>query len=381
MLTLIIPPDWPQHRRDCPWLLDPGDGQPLRHGCGEPATWPGAGEAGPRPCRLLLAGHQVAVHPARLPPGPGGRRPAVVGAALEETLLEAPEQLAFALGPTDAGSTAVGVVAHARLAALVGLLRELGWSPQAAWPLALALATPAAWLCGDSVDLPGIALPIDTPLADWPWPANAAPLPVHVLDADVERDRRLAAELGTDHPQLTIGGPPPALQLPPGPGFLDGELAPPRPPGILARHARPALRLAGFLGAAVIALGAGQWLWQAWQIRELRQQIASEFRAVLPGVPLVDPARQLAQAVGAARRGAGLLADDDFLMLAATLGELPETARVQALSYENGRLSGSLTLPDEALPMLAAAAARRGQHWQASAGGGRSEFTLSGATP
>lgn len=377
MLTLIIPADWPQLRRDCPWLLHDATGQLLGRGCDEPAGWPVGDGEGPHPCRLLLTGHQVAVQPARLPAGAAGRRREVVGAAIEESLLAPTEQLAFAVGADQAGIVPVGVIARARLAALVGLLRELGWSPQAAWPLALTTDAAAAWLCGQELDVYGsagsIALPVDGALVQWPLFADGNTLPCHVLDTDAERDQRLLALLG-QHLRISAALPP--LQAPPGPGFLDGELAPPRQPAAITRHFRPALRLALILGTTLVVLSAGQWLWQAWQIHALRQHIAEEFRSVLPATPLVDPARQLAQVVAGARRAAGQLADDDLLMLAATLGELPDDARLLELAYDHGQLRGSLALPDTARATLTAAAARRGQTLQINGSSERAEFTL-----
>lgn len=378
-LTLIIPPDWPQHRRDCPWALLDATGHVAQRGCSEPKDWPSGDGEGPQPCQLLLTGHQLAGQRARLPAGQGGRRREVVGSVLEESLLDAPEQLSFAVGETatDSGLTPIGIISRARLTALVKLLRELGWSPQAAWPLGMAADAPSAWLCGEEINLIGpegyIATSINESLIAWLAVTQAPTLPLTSLDDNPERDRHLQSLIGD---QVVTAQRLPQLRLPPGTGFLDGDLAPPRQATPIGRHFRPALRLAaGFAIALGLMIGA-QWSWNALQLRSLHQQIAIHFRTVLPQTPLVDPLRQMEQALASARRNNGQLSDSDFLMLAATLGEMPETAQLRELVYENERLRGVAVLPESVVETLAAAAAKRNQVLHATRQGENVEFTL-----
>lgn len=383
ILTLILPADWPQQRRDCPWLLHDAAGRVLRQGCSEPAHWPAppAGSDGPPPCRLLLAGRQVAAHRVRLPAPPLGHRPDVVAAALEDSLLETPTQLLFAVHdqPAPDGSSLVGVMAHGRLAALVKLLRELGWSPQAAWPLGMASNTASAWACGESLCVVSadtfIELACDGGLAAWlDLVAPEQTLTLVSLDNAPERDARL-----NQITRLRTGTPPP-LAVPTGCGFLHGDLAPPRRPAAFARHFAPAGRLAAGFAATLFVVSALQWSWHAWQARQLRSSISAHFRAIQPQAAMVDPVRQMTLQVATARRAAGQLAADDFLALAETLGDLGDGGlELNELVYENGRLQVSGTLSAQAGEQLATAAGQRAQQLQGPAvnPGQPTQFTLS----
>lgn len=355
-LTLIIPADWPQRRRDCPWLLHDATGRLLRRGCSEPAQWP-APPADGASCTLLLAGRQTSARRVALPPPPAGHRPAVIGAALEEQLLEAPAQLLFAVdseNPEKSGQR-VGIVARARLAALVERLRELGWTPRAAWPLGLCRPHPAAWLCGGELTISHAdgchSLAPDAGLTQWP--GLGPELTLHVLDdAPAGRhDETLDRLPRSEQPPLA----------PAGPGFLYGELAPPRAPVAWLSRLRPAGRLAGLGSLLLVALLVAQSAWFAWQERQLRGRIDQAFTAALPGAVKVDPQRQLERRLADARRQNGQLAADDFLALAAPLAELPAgSLRIVAMDYADGRLRISARLDAENRARLSAAAARRG---------------------
>ncbi|WP_374325064.1 type II secretion system protein GspL [Azonexus sp.] len=376
ILTLIIPSGWPQESRACPWQLHAADGRLLAQGCAEPGQWPAADD-GDR-CRLLLAGRQVAAQPARLPPPPQGERQAVIAAALEDSLLEPAEHLLFVLDPTPLadGRRCVASVGRARLAALCQRLRELGWPPAAAWPLALALPSGQALALGGELSLRQdegfVALPLDATLADWlDLLAPATPLRASALDADAAHTLAAAGK------RLQAEELPP-LRIPDGPGFLVGELAPPRPHVDWARRLRPALRLAAGLGALLVLTAAGQWGWHAWQARQLRSEIARQFGAILPQTPMVDPILQARRQLASRLQSSGALAADDFLVLADTLADLPpEQLPLQALAYADGRLHVSVARLDAgATERLAAAARQRGLTLSPPAGT-PPEFTLS----
>lgn len=378
-LTLILPDDWPQQRRDCPWLIHDAAGRLLRQGCSEPAQWPKPALAGDEPpaCILLLSGRQVAGRRQQLPAPPLGHRPEVVAAALDDLLLDAASPATFAVDPRcDAdGSSRIGVVAHSRLVALVGLVRELGWSPQAAWPLGMAATGPGAWACGDILCAVGergfVELACDDSLGDWlDLVAPGQTLPLQALDPRPARDARLKQVARFSQAVVP-------LRPPPGPGFLHGELAPPRRPPAWARHFAPAVRLAAASLALLCLVAAVQLGWHAWQARQLRAEIAARFRAALPQTAMVDPVRQLGLQLATARRAAGQLAADDFLALAETLGEVAEGGlQVHELDYRDGQLQVRAQFSAEVAAQLASAAGQRGQRLQmpaAEAG----QFTLS----
>lgn len=376
ILTLIVPSDWPQETRACPWQLHATDGRLLAQGCDEPGQWPAAGDGDH--CRLLLAGRQVAAQPARLPPPPQGERQAVIAAALEDSLLEPAEHLLFALAPTPLadGRRCVASVGRARLAALCQRLRELGWPPAAAWPLALTLTPGQAAALGGELSLRQddgfIALPLDATLADWlALLAPAAPIRASALDADT------AHALAAASPLLQTA-PLPALQIPDGPGFLVGELAPPRPHVDWARRLRPTLRLAAGLGALLVLTAAGQWAWHAWHARQLRGEIARQFHEILPQTPMVDPVLQAQRQLASRLQNSGTLAADDFLVLADALADLPpEQLPLQALAYADGRLRVSVARLDAAAAERLAAAARQHGLTLSPPAGTPPEFTLS----
>lgn len=378
ILTLIIPSDWPQRHRSCPWLLHDAGGRLLRRGCSEAAHWPGVGgapEAAPE-CRILLAGRQVAGRRVRLPAPPLGHRPQVVGAALEEALLEPPEQLAFAVaGKTDGdGHSRVGIVSRQRLAGIVALLRDLGLPPHAAWPLGMAMPPASACPVGDELCIVGAdgefaALEPGADLAArLAERAAGTALTLHVGDAEPAAIARLA-----DIPGLNPGGAGEWLAPSP-PGFLDGELAPPRRRTAVARHFLGAARLAAAFAGAALLLSTAQWGWHGWQAAHLRDDIVARFRSAQPHAAVVDPLLQMQRLVDAARHAGGQLAADDFLALAATLADLPDDAKIDELRYDGGRLQLTGALPPAAAATLAAATGRRGQQLAA---GGEGNWTLS----
>ena len=364
-LTLLITSDWPQQRRDCHWLLRANDGRVLSRGCSEPAHWPGVAtnEGVPLGCELLLAGHQVASQTARLPQNRLTQE--VAAAALEEQLLDAPEQLLFAIGPATADdSFNVGVIARQRLESLLAVLRELGLEVGSAWPLGLALAPGHGWLLGDELNL---ALPehgfATLPLADE-WlallPASATPFTIALPETPTAAVRRLL-DLGESAGRLRCQTPEDAPRTPAGPGFLVGSLAPPTRRLALLRPFLPAARLAAGLILGGLLLSAAQWAWHAVQAQSYRQEIASTFRQIQPQAAMVDPLLQLQRQVDQLRRINGRLADTDFLRLAEVLAALPAgSIEIQELQFADGRLELAARVADEGIARLHAAAGQRG---------------------
>lgn len=364
-LTLLIPADWPHQRRDCPWLLHDAAGRLLERGCSEAAHWPGVGtQAGSSAsdCHLLLAGHQVACQRTQLPKTARGRTPAIIAAALEERLLDAADQLAFAVAPAvdRDGLSTVAVIAQQRLAAIVHRLGELGLTVRSAWPLAMALPTPTACALGGELDITladgsFTSLTLDERLDDWLGQLGiATPLPLSVADpalaapaiAAIAASRQLERQSSADD-----------FRPPAGAGFLYGELAPPGRHQEIARHFVPAGRLAAGFALAALLLATAQWTWLSWQAQQQRQTIARHFSSVLPQTPIVDPLRQMQQRVDAGRRATGRLAANDFLALAEPLAGLPAgTVAISEMHYENGRLRIAAQLPGDGIEQLRDAA-------------------------
>lgn len=369
-LTLLIASDWPHGRRACPWLLHAADGRLLERGCSEPAHWPRPAEGDARDCQLLLAGRQLSCQRVQLPKTSLGRSPDVVAAALEEVLLDDAGQLAFAVAPTaDAdGASSIGIISRQRLGSIVGQLGELGLRPRSAWPLGMALTAPAAWAWAWadelSVALPGrgfVSLPLDEQLGAWLERLDLdAKLPLTLPEQSLAPAAAAALAAQEAAERLCRRSPPDDPLPPSGPGFLYGELAPPRRDLALRRALTTVARLGAGFAAAALLLSATQWAWHAWQAHGHRQAIAAHFRAAMPQAVMVDPPLQMQRRVDAARRASGQLAADDFLPLLETLAELPAASlEISELDYADGRLRVSAQFASDALERLRDAAGRR----------------------
>ena len=365
-LTLLIPDDWPQQRRDCPWLLRAADGSIVARGCSEPVHWPGvgSGDGEPRPCHVLLGGRQVAGHATLLPANRLTQE--VAAAALEEQLLEAPERLLFAIRPAAGdGPCSVGVIASQRLESLLAVLRELGLAVCSAWPLGLALQPGTSVLLGEDLTVAWpergfVTLPLATDAETWLGAllVSEEALPVFLADEPTPALRRL---LEQDESRLHCPAAAEPPLAPAGHGFLVGALAPPPRRQALFRPFLPAARLAAGLALAWLLLATAQWTWHAWQGRSYRQEIAASFRQILPQTAMVDPVLQLQRQVNDLRRASGLLADDDFLRLAAAIGTLPAgSIEIHEMQYADGRLALQARLAEAGRSHLLAAAAQQG---------------------
>lgn len=371
-LILSIPPSWPEHSRACSWWLR-DEARVLARGHGEPARWPGIADgAAGLPCEILLGGPQTACQTVRLPRTARGRSPEILAAALEDGLLGNPAQLHFACADDAAPdeTQAVACVSRERLAGIVGLLRELGLEPRAAWPLGMLLPAGEAWLDEAFVDVGlgcGTYLGLDggAPLADW--------LPHLSVNAWRQVDERQApAPLpGVER----LSGPLPMPRVPAGSGFLYGALAPRRRRLVEPAHFRPALRLAAACAVLLLLVSMSQWAWLTQRATHLQDDIVAVFRQTTPNSPIVAPLLQMQRAVDDARRQVGRLADDDYLRLLAPLAMLSadEAASVEELRYAEGRLQMTARLPAATGARLAEESRRLGL---TLAGRGDGQWTL-----
>lgn len=365
-LTLLLSTDWPHTRRDCPWWLHDAAGRLLERGCSEAAHWPGVAEgASGRDCHLLLAGQQVACQRTLLPKTTRGRTPEIIATALEERLLEASDQLAFAVGSSvdRDGLSSIGVIAQQRLTAIIERLAELGLTARSAWPLAMVLPPASACALAGELNIAladggFTSLPLDEHLSTWLDRLGIEPpLPLQLADPALSSPALAAI---TTSRQLQRQPLADDFRPPAGSGFLYGALAPPTRHKEMARHFIPASRLAAAFALTALLAATGQWAWLAWQSQQHRQAIATHFRAALPQTPLVDPLLQMQQRVDAARRATGRLAADDFLALAEPLAELPAAAiELSELHYEHGRLRIAAQFAGDGIERLRSSAGQR----------------------
>lgn len=397
-LTLFIPSDWPQARHDCPWLLCDAEGRVLEQGCSTAAHWP-IPAADPEQaattkdeainCDVILCGQQVAIHRVQLPKTPLGRTPEVIGAALEDNLLEDCTQVNFAARPIPPeggdNKTIVGVIAKARLGAIGQLLKSVGLSPRRAWPLNFVLPAGVASLCGSELTLAlpqGSFLTLDFDAGFANWLEHLAPtgitqpIPYVLLDhalaqASPEREKLLQEAHGAGQLQHILLASD-ALTVATGPGFLYGELSPPRQPSPGGQHFRLAARFAAGFALAAVLLSTLQWGWLNWQANNYRKEIEHSFREAFPQAAMVDPLLQMQRQIDLAQHANGRLTGDDFLRLLepfAVLAEnqlsLQEMAYEQGKLYVSGRISGAglerLTEQSRQLGVALEIIAQRGQ--------------------
>lgn len=369
-LTLIIPDDWPDPRRECPWILRDERGQTLESGCSGPESWPrhtaaADGEDCLLPCDVLLAGAQVAVHTVVLPAGNRAHSPEILAAVLEDDLLDDPARLSFVVlddGAGQAGETKMtGVVGQARVHALCQRLRELGLFVRSAWPLAFALPAGEAMWVGEMLtirfpDKGGVAITV-ADLGDWQIPLIEAGLgfPLRCWQL-AGREEEFAAP-----GRLLLAAPCPIV--PSGCGFLYGPLAVPAQTPVWHRQLRfPVFLALGFLALALLAALA-DWGRMAYQANQYRRTVDREFSRIFPSGVQVDAALQLQRHVDALESAQGRLGAGDFLNLLAPFSEVPDLAgRLLGIEYGDGRLRARLAGEGEDSARLSAACSSSGLH-------------------
>lgn len=369
-LYLFIDDLWPAQHTQARWYWLDDRGRVLRQGCSEPRHWPGVcppqeGAAPPQAVTVMLSGAQVACQRLRLPPGKAGRRPEILAAAIEERLLQPPEDCLLLPGAVDeAGLTAVAVLARERLRLILAGLRELGLAPLAAWPLGFLLPSEAGRRCA-RLEAGYLTLPLaGQGFMGWDLDAGGAENPGWAA---------LLAPHWPQPPTVNVAGeaavPPPSLPagwqcraepadrlplaLPSGPGFLTGELAPRRGrwPGGAAY--RPAARLAAGMLALWLVLSGVEWFRLAQQSRQLQDETAAVFREAFPQAAMVDPLLQMQRQVDGLRRQVGEAAAGDLpAMLDRLAGQGGMTW--QGFEFSSGRLEADLLLPPSTLEALAA---------------------------
>lgn len=366
-LRLVITPDWPREDATAAWLLLAADGRVLQRGRSEPRHWPvSAADDGVLRREAALTGSQVTIFEADLPAGRAARDSRVIGYAIEDRLLGEPEDYHFvaADAPLASGRTRVLAVERWRLEELVATFAGLrqpvdgiyacgewlgGWERDAAdWLLWLRadacllrvgtadLALPPAIPAEPSMTLLSLAETLRpaprrlTLLADG-IPCDAAPWR-DALGIDV--DCRMTSPLEANRPGEAVN-------------LLQGEFAPVRR---LAgsRQWRPAALAASLFAALYIAVSLGEWAWLAWRARILRGELAAEFAAALPRIPLVDAPLQVQRAADGLRHQRGQLGSGDFLSLvhAMTMAAPAPTSPAipAAITYANETLRISQAL-------------------------------------
>ncbi len=377
LLRLRIDSHWPAQATRCEWALHDHNGRLVERGMSEPQHWPQA-EA----CELVLSADQCLALEAVLPKGSRRQDAQTVAYAVEEHLVGDVHNEHVVAGETRAdGQTIVWVISRARLAGLIGALRQLGRTPSRAYSeLQLAPLTADAWAvgihgargyarlqthAGFSFELAGAEPPAEVVLAVQAARAEGR-LPREIAvycDADAPFDAdawhgALGVAVRRAGDYAWPGWPSRAAT-----NLLVGEFAPPR-----ARYAGWApFRPAAIIGASALALytaySVGEWAWLSHRSERLRAESTEIFRAAFPQVQtIVDPALQMQRLYDPMMRSRGRAGESDFLPLLAAVSEaIGGPAQYRALGYEEGRLEFTVTLKDRRTPeRLRAALARRG---------------------
>lgn len=349
----------------CTWLWCDERGRLLGSGQGGPRHWPAA-----TACHLLLGGPSVACQQVVLPRVERARTPEVIAGALEDNLLEAPEQLSFACwGEADGeGRYRVALLRRSLLADLVESLRAAGREVLSAWPLG-ALLTPgqvwtadgeSTWALSDGSFI-GVAEQDHLPQA----------LPEIFVQPEAAAGERLPEILARAHRAFAER-----------PGWLYGPLASAKSAQPWALALRPAGRLAAlFLLLLTLALLA-QWGWLGWQVAQQRARIAADFREIAPAEPILDPLRQAERKVAQLRRLAGQGGDEDLLSMFAAWGDFTagRDGSIRELSYAGGRLTVTGTFSAEQQAALEARFRQRGWSFRtlADSADGSHQFVIGG---
>jgi general secretion pathway protein L len=365
----------PDAEREAAWALFDAAGRVTRSGRGRPAAWPAA----TRREAVIAARHGRLVTLA-IPPLPPARIEAAARFALEEQLVDAPEDnhIAIAAQP-GGGKLRTAIVARAWMDAFVSASQRcaIAWN-RVVLESDLAPAPPRSWRwCASSVAQPGFvrtdrgaSLAVGAAEGDAP-PAELL-LALSRGGTDAPRTVRVDAEgitpaLLARARALTgaefVGGAPwrwPEATAATFSGAIDllrvGPGAPARRQAFDFGWLRPALWVAAVAIGIHVAATVGNWLWLRWEAASIEREIAALARAAVPEFAQATAAGGSAAAAllrreRDLRHRAGLAAPDDFLPLLAraapALSSLPPGA-LRSLSYADGRLLLDLQKIDSA---------------------------------
>jgi type II secretion system protein L len=268
----------------------------------------------------------------------------LAGYALEDQLIEDPDQYHFALGAESAAGTRILAMARTHLAALLAAFDSVG-RPLDRLVAATELLPPTQedWLLWQSpaqtvvlqMGLRGNC-PVDT-IADigrliagaTEPPARLQIIGAPELSIEVRKAELPVAVVDGGAFDWASGEWRGAINL------LVGSFRPRRSLG----RWRKALLLTGVALGLYTVVAVGEWAGMAWRLATLKQSIENTARAALPGQPMVAPLPQLVAAADLQQHRRGESGLGDFIPLALRAAELAGSARVQEINYETGRLT------------------------------------------
>jgi type II secretion system protein L len=365
--------DFPESGR-FEWALVSELGQVLESGVSDLAMPPRG-----RPCEAVLAAELVLLERVALPAAQQRRLQSALRFLAEDSIVPDPARVHVAAARTPQKDVVcVGVVDREWLVQALARLGRAGVAPIAAYPETLLPPLEAdAWIVACSGDESFVrtgeaeGFVLDRAAGDEPPVALRLALDAARSNGRAPQRLVLRAASGAALPDAARWSE--ALELPVEPGaawrwsqarsrprfeLLQGEFAP-RGTGGAWREAlaRPALLAAALVALMSVAIAA-DWALKAAERDRLQAEMRDLYRQSFgESAVLVDPPLQMSRALAELRLAAGKGSASDFVALLNAVAEsMPDAGaqRVEAIDYENGRLSLSLRARD---PTKAAALA------------------------
>ena len=371
-LILWIDGGFPEQHTACRWWLLSTEGRLLEQGNSEPRHWPGVGNADPDQlpdCAILLSAEQAVGLIATLPGGRNARASEVLRYAVEDQLIDDPEDYHLVVGDKlDGNRHQVIAIARRRVETLLASLRQAGLTPtrmsiaaQASeidashWSVLLgsdggSISTPEGWLALEPVSDAMTPPATLRWLATTPRFAACQELRVSVLDGTAIDTPAWQQTLGCAVSRATSADFSAGFNLlcRHGANLLQGEFTPPREKGLAWRQLLPLAKLAAFAAVIGTLLLVGEWASLRYSVNSVRKEQLTLARAALPPSQIiVSPVVQLQRAVDSARHARGELSDNDLLPLLARFAEA-SGGRIDTLRYRDSRLELTLTLANVA---------------------------------
>lgn len=352
-LYLMLPDPLPDRLEEVAWVMADG-----ANGHGPPGHLPEAQE-----CWLALPAARILLTELALERRALRRLSGRLAYALEERLLQEPESVHVALGPSQDGRTAAAAVDRAWFAQALDLARSAGLPITGATPASL-LWQPAqpewasTWVCiwegrcGHLRSGPCRGLALDGGSARVPPPALS--LAVAAARAKGQAPTRLLLDAARPQPDHTawaaaLGIEVEAAPLKVGPPVIDllqGEFA--RRTGlqqVLSRY-RLALGLTLVTAATHLLATALHTLWLEADVVRLEAEMRTIFRSAFPETKaVVYPDLQMQRQLERLRAERGYLRPDDLLALLAVVAQAGPPAK--RLDYSDGRLQLEFTRPPD----------------------------------
>lgn len=359
-LEIWLPPQWPREDAELGWRRVSADGRAVS---GRQRGLDGLPAAGhiivwtPAGATLLLR--------ARLPTRAPAKILQALPYALEEQLIEPPEQQHFAFTHEPDGALAVAVTSVARMDAWLGALKNAGLAPDVLAPVTLSLPyTADAWTIAFTPDeivlRTGAYSGFGGPREPLPpaWLRFALEearaeerLPQRLLFVDPPADLDLAAweqALGvpTAGPAVASASAPAAF-VPAPLNLLQHRYASRGRWTGVWRAYRPAALLVAAAFIALLAADVVELARLAWATRAAEDEMRTLFLKSFPDTKTVlDPAQQMQRGVDRLLAGSAAAAPGDLLALLARAGPVLEREprmHLQAIEYADGQMTVRFT--------------------------------------